>query len=274
VLFVLIIAGLFGGGLFLAWQKHKQRILNSPEFHVGPGQVVITPLPAWIHTDILAEVFRDPRLGGSLSIMDDDLVERLKKVFEDHPWVARVIRIVKHHPGSVDVALEYRRPVCMVQVPGGVLAIDAYGVVLPSADFSPVEAARYPLLLGVEQKPTGPVGQRWSDAKVIGGAEIAAAFGPAWELLNLQRINPLADDPTATAIDPTRRAREPFFVLSTRAGTQIFWGYAPGANVLGEIPAAEKVSRLKKYQSDHDALDDPKNERRQIDIRTLGKSGG
>jgi hypothetical protein len=157
----------------------------------------------------------------------------------------------------------------MVQVTGGVLPVDTEGVVLPSADFSPVEATRYPLLVGVDQKPTGPVGRRWSDARVIGGAEIAASFGPDWELLKLHHIIPMSNDPAVAQADPNQRALEPFFVLATRAGTQVLWGYAPGAHVSGELPAAEKISRLKKYQSDHDTLDDPKNERRQIDVRTL-----
>ncbi len=185
------------GGPYLAWRKLKPRILNSPEYRVGPEQVEITPAPAWIHSDIRAEVFRDPALDGPLSLMDDRLTEQIAQAFSLHPWVAKVTRVTKRHPvatnpTAVKVELVYRQPACMVEVSGGVLAVDAEGVLLPSEDFSPIEATRYPHLAGVDRKPAGPPGRPWGDAKVVGGAEIAAAFGPAWEVMRLQRIVPLA----------------------------------------------------------------------------------
>jgi len=274
VLLVLLSVGALGGGSYLAWRNLKTRILDSPEYLVDVGKVEITPLPDWIHSDIRAEVFCDPRLDGRLSIMDDDLVDRIKRTFEDHPWVARVVRVAKRHPASVEVELEYRRPVCMVEAPGGVYAVDAEGVVLPSGDFSPVEATRYPRLTGVDRAPTAPVGRHWSDARVIGGAEIAAVLSQCWEAMKLHRIVPLESDPTtavAAAADAGRRFREPFFALITRGGTRILWGYAPRANGLGEIPAAEKVARLKRYLATYDSFDDPRAKQRDLDVRAMSK---
>ena len=91
----MLLAGLFGGGSFLAWRRLKTRILAAPEYRVGPEQVEITPLPAWIHSDIRGEVFRDPKLDGPLSIMDDDLVDRIKDAFAQHPWVDKVTSVRK-----------------------------------------------------------------------------------------------------------------------------------------------------------------------------------
>ena len=73
-------------------------ILDSPEYRVTAERVEITPLPEWIHSDIRAEVFRDPTLDGPLSIMDDDLAERIYRAFARHPWVAKVIRVNKQQP--------------------------------------------------------------------------------------------------------------------------------------------------------------------------------
>ncbi len=277
VLIVAVLVGVFGGGAYLAWLKFKARILSAPEYRVGPEQVEITPLPGWIHSDIRAEVFRDPTLDGPLSIVDDDLVKRIFKAFEQHPWVAKVRTVATCHPASTDptsvkVELVYRQPVCMVEVPGGLLAVDAEGVLLPSEDFSPVEATYYPRLSGVDRKPVGPPGRRWGDAKVVGGAEIAAALGPAWETMKLKQIVPLAADVVENAGGDSRRlAMEPIFVLLTRGGTQIIWGYAPGANVLGEPPAAEKVARLRQYLAEHDTLDGSQGQRQELDVRALGK---
>ena len=267
------------GGPYLAWRKLKPRILSSPEYRVGPEQVEITPAPTWIHSDIRAEVFRDPSLDGPLSLTDDNLTEQIANAFSLHPWVAKVTRVTKRHPSStnpaaVKVELVYRQPVCMVEVPGGVLAVDAEGVLLPSEDFSPIEATRYLRLVGADPRPAGPPGRRWADAKVVGGAEIAAALGPAWEAMRVQRIVPLAAGTAAGVPDSgqgqsDRRAREPIFALVTRAGTRVLWGYAPGANMLGEPPAAEKVARLQRYLAVHDRFDGPQGQPQELDVRTL-----
>jgi hypothetical protein len=286
MLIVLVLAGLFFSAWYLVWKSVRPSVLGAVEFRVGPGQVEITPTPKWINSDIRAEVFREPSLNGPLSIMDDDLVDRIANAFSLHPWVAKVRSVKKQHPVtgaadqtpvSVKVELDYRRPVCMVEVPGGLLPVDAEGVLLPSADFSPIEAGRYPRLVDVDRKPAGPPGQRWADARVIGGAEIAVAVGPAWDALKLQRIAPL---PPAGAAglgfanvvegDSGRRG-EYTFCLITRGGTRIFWGYPPGANAPGELPAAEKIARLQRYQADHDTLDGPRG-RQELDVRTLRPS--
>jgi len=279
VLIVLVLSGVLCGGGTLAWVKLKPQILGSPEYRVGPEQIEITPLPPWIHTDIRAEVFRSPTLDGPLLLMDDDLIERLAKAFAQHPWVAKVESVAKQFPALVKVSLVYRQPVCMVEVPGGLLPVNEEGVLLPStnADFSPLEASRYPRLVRIERTPAVSTGGRWGDPRVVGAAEIAAALGPAWERMRLDRIEPLAVDPAAGAAgaaagDSSRRAREPIFAVFTRGGSRIVWGYAPGANMLGEAPAAEKVARLLQYLADHDTLDGPQGKRQELDVRTLGKA--
>jgi hypothetical protein len=294
VLVFMVLAGLFGGGWLLAWRKLKPRILGGPEYRVGPEQVEITPLPPWIHTDVRAEAFHDPALAGPLSLMDDDLVDRIRKAFSERPWVRTVNRVTKCYPASaeaglvsVKVDLVYRQPVCMVEVPDGVLPVDAYGVLLPSTEnFTPLEAKRYPRLVRMDRLPTVPVGGKWSDSRVIGGAEIAAALGAVWDSLGLDRIEPLPDDQaagtTAGATEPVggdsrRRLMGPVFALftrsdGTRGGSRIVWGYAPGANVLGEIPADEKVARLVQYHSKYDTLDSPQGKAQQLDVRTLDKA--
>jgi hypothetical protein len=265
---ILLAVGVIGGP-YLAWQKLKPRILASLEYRVGPEQVEITPPPKWIHSDVRAEVFRDPSLPSPLSLVDDKLAEEIAKAFASHPWVAKVRQVRKRHPSSsnpaaVQVDLVYRQPVCMVEVPRGVLPVDGEGVVLPSEDFSPIEATRYLLLMiGANQVPDLSPGQHWADAKVVGGAEIAAVLGPVWEAMRLKQIVPLPAAAGAAA------NREPLFALFTQRGTRILWGYAPGANMLGEPSAAEKVARLQRHLAIHDTLDGPQGKPQELDVRTL-----
>ena len=196
VLMVLVVVGLLGGGVYLAWRKLKPRILGAPEYRVGPEQVEITPPPGLDPQRRPGGGF--PRsFAGWSAVADGRRSDRTDwqglcvASLGGQGGARRQASSGLDHPASVKVELVYRQPVCMVEVPGGVLAVDAEGVLLPSEDFSPLEAARYPRLVGVEQKPAGPPGRRWGDAKVVGGAEIAAALGPAWEVMRLQRIVPL-----------------------------------------------------------------------------------
>lgn len=260
VALVLVVLGIFAGGVLVLWRYVGDRVLSSGAYYLtGPESLQITPLPEWIHSDLRGEVFRDLTLDGAVSLMDDRLAQRVSDAFAVHPWVARVRRVVKQHPSRVSVELEYRRPVCMVTVPGGMLPVDAEGVCLPSTDFSPVEASRYPRLANIDSAPVGSLGTRWGDARVVGGAEIAALLGPHWSEFQLQRI--------AAATGP---AEQVAFELFTRNGTRVLWGSAPGANAPGEPPAAEKLARLKQYASEHGGLETPQGP---VDLDVRGAQG-
>ena len=236
-------------------------LLASGQYTVTLDKVAITPPPNWIHADIRTEVFRDASLDGPLGILDDNLPERVAHAFSLHPWVAKVGLVRRLSPARVEVELVYRRPVCMVEVREGPLPVDGQGVLLPSDDFSPIEKSAYPRLTGIGTMPMGPVGQRWGDVRVVGGAEIAAVLGPTWQQLKLDRIVPLPA--AAMAADD-----EPYYQLTTRGGTRIFWGLAPGGKGPQELPAAEKVARLVQYVADHGTLEG-RGGPQTLDIRLL-----
>jgi len=254
----ILLGGVFAAGWYLVWREVKGHVLSARDYLVGPQDVEITPLPEWIHTDIRAEVFRNASLDKPLSLMDDGLAERIRSAFSLHPWIAKVRRVSKHHPARVKVELEYRRPVLMVETSGGLLPVDARGVLLPSGDFSPVEKSRFPRLAGVETAPLGTAGDCWGDARVVGAAEIAAAIGPAWQELQLTCIVPSA----------VPAAPEDFiYTLFTQDGTRIVWGRAPGTKAAGELPPQEKIARLKQCATAHGTLEG-RNGPQEFDLRT------
>ncbi len=242
IVWTAVAAGVLLGGWYLVWREVRQRVLSSSGYVVGPQQVEITPLPKWVHVDVAdirAEAFRNASLDAPLSIMDDDLAERIADAFSLHPWVAKVRQVTKHHPARVKVELVYRRPVCMVEVHGKRLPVDVHGVLLPPDHFSPLEAAGYPRLVGVNTVPMGTVGEYWGDVRVVDGAEIAEALGPVWDQLGLWQIMPSPPGETAVAQEHT-------YTLLTRGGTRISWGHAPSADAPGEPSAAAKVARLQE----------------------------
>ena len=262
VVLILITLTLFFGSWYAVWRSVGPDVLTSKPYWLDQKNVEVTPSPAWIHRNIRAEVFRDASLDGPLSIVEDDLAQRIADAFSLHPWVAEVHRVTKCFPARIKVDLAYRRPVCMVQLEGRLLAVDVQGVLLPSGspDFSPNETLRYPRLVGVDTVPVGP-GTRWRDARVIEGAEIADALGPVWQQLSLDRIVP------STLVE-LGYGSEYTYELVTKGGTRIVWGRAPSAQMPGEATAAEKIAQLLEYHKADGTLEGHSGPR-QLDVRNL-----
>jgi len=273
VILCVVLIGIFIACAYAAWQKIGSRVLASPEYLVGPGQFEITPPPPWLHrTNLPAEIYRDLSRQGPLRIMDDDLTERVAAALLRQPWVAKVRQVSKQYPAKVKVDLVYRRPVCMVEVPGGLMPVDVEGTLLPKDDFSPVEAAKYPHLSGVDRGPMGAIGSRWGDIRVAGGAEIANELSPFWEKFKLQYIVPLPQYATAIGgavpAGSARSAGEYSFAIITRGGMKILWGRSPAANTPGEATPQQKIKKLEQLFDEHGSLDYPQGPR-ELDLQRL-----
>lgn len=261
---------LLAGAVTAMWREVGEQVLSSHDYIVAAEDLDIGELPPWIHSDITSQAFECLQTsGGRISIMDNDAVERVAKAFSLHPWVKRVVKVSKHHPAKIRVELEYRRPACMVVVKmadgsDGLCPVDTQGVYLPTADFSSVEARRYPWLTGFRTSaPAGGAGHHWGDERVVGAAEIAAAFQDDWTKLGLERIEP---------VTPERTAYQGVYdyLLFTRGGTKIIWGRPPGSELPSEAAAADKIAKLKEFAEVRGSLDSS-NPRLPIDAR--GREG-
>lgn len=237
-------------GVSWAWQSVRPRIFNAPRFRLAADDIEITAPPKWIKTDVKAEALRDASLDESLSILDDELPERVEKAFLLHPWVARVVRVTRRSPARLMVELEYRRPVLMVEVPGGLFPVDAQGILLPTEDFTPAVAARYPRLSGTRPVTEGLPGTLWRDDHVRAAARIAAVLADDWKSLGLSRIVTLDER------DNDSESNEPQFELLTRAGQKIRWGKPLADGAAGQKEAKRRLKRLKGLVPDGGHLDD------------------
>lgn len=249
--------GILTGGTYAVWLAIREQVGAGPQYLVPLDNLWLTPPPDWIHSDVKVEVLRDAGLDGPLSILDEDLAERIHRGFALHAWIAKVERVSKHPPARVEVHVVYRRPVCMVEVPGGLFPVDAEGVLLPTGDFSAVEASRYPRLAGIQPTTTGPVGTPWRDPRVAGAARIAAALTGDWQALELLRIVPLA----GTARSP---GGETEYEIVTKNSSRIAWGAAPGEQDSQGV--ADKVARLRKYFAEHGGWKGPQRSL-ELDLR-------
>jgi hypothetical protein len=262
-----IIVALLVGTCFLVWQEVGPRVLASSQYRVEPDQIRVAPAPPpWIRADIKSDVIRAARLDGPLSLADRNLTVRMAAAFAAHPWVARVERVSKQYPSSLDVVVSYRKPAAMVEVQDGAggLPVDAEGVLLPTDDFSPEDAQSLPRIGEIRTTPAGPQGSAWGDPCVAGAAQIAAALANDWKALGLFRIVPAERKPGRSGVEYT-------FALITRSGTQVQWGLSPATTARGELPAADKIAQLKRYAAGNNgSLDDPEGRPHEIVISHSG----
>lgn len=231
-----ILVGLAAAGLgWMAWSRLGDRVRSGSDLVLHPESIELRGVAPWVRADVRTEALRDASLDVGLPLDDPELVRRLARAFAMHPWVREVTSVTVRHPAAADVAIRCREPVAMVAVPGGLLAVDAEGVVLPSDDFTPESAAAFPRVAGIASGPQGAVGFPWGDPVVEEAAAVAAAIGPDWKPLALVgcRVAPAAPD--------AARAWE----LFDDEGRTIRFGSAPGRERTGEPTAAVKIARLR-----------------------------
>jgi hypothetical protein len=222
---------------YVGWRHYGEQVLAHATYRLRPESIEFTAPPEWVRRDVLADVL--PYLG-ELDVHQVDLTPRVADAFRLHPWVAEVKRVRKRYPASVAVDLVYRRPVAMVEVqPAGLQPIDEQGIWLLPEDFTPEQAQTYPRISVGNTTPAGPPGTAWGDALVASAARVAAFVGEAWGELGLYRIEPSsqpAQIPAAADLDLVSRDRS----------LRVHWGRPPGAELPGEVDAADKLAYLRK----------------------------
>ena len=250
VFFVVVVAIVVVG-----WRQFGRNVVARPIYRIAAESIETTPPPAWIRTDVRAEIVQDGALND-LTIFDRDASIRVYQAFELHPWVAKVVRVSKHPPARLTVDLEYRQPVAWVEVAGakpgdegGVIPVDRQASVLPSRDFTQEDLGNYPRISIPNVRPYGLAGTAWGDSRVVGAARIAAALPRNWKSLRLYRIQLAADTELA------RTQAEPVYELETVARHRIVWGNAPGMESPDEPPLAVKIDRLLQLAESVESLD-------------------
>lgn len=221
-------------GVGWLWKNHGDTVGWSGDNLLEPARIQLEGVAPWVHADVKAEALKAASLDRGLPLTDPDLANRLARAFDTHPWVKRVANVRLSHPAAAVVEVVCREPAAMVAVKGGLLAVDAESVVLPSNDFTAEAAAEYPRLVGIESSPQGPEGARWGDPIVEEGALVASVIGPDWKALGLLECRPVlhAGARRWELIGPDSRT--------------IIFGSAPGHEREGEPSAAVKAAALRK----------------------------
>lgn len=221
-------------GVGWLWRQYGDAVDWAGDNLLEPAGIEVRGVAPWVRADVKAEALKAASLDRGLPLTDPDLANRLARAFDTHPWVRQVVNVQLSHPPAAVVEVVCREPAAMVAVKGGLLAVDAESVVLPSNDFSAEIAAQYPRLTGIESSPQGPEGSRWGDAVVEEGAAVASVIGPDWKALGLVEYKPVIEA-------GVRR----WDLVGPDAKT-IRFGSAPGHEREGESSAALKAAALRK----------------------------
>lgn len=239
--FAVVVAAAITG--WVIWSQVSESTRSHPDVILMPDAVELRGVAPWVRCDLKAEALRNASLDGGLPLDDPQLSRRLARAFEMHPWVKLVVDVSPRHPAAATVEVLCREPVAMVGVKGGLLAVDAEGVVLPSGDFTAESASLYPRISGVESSPQGPEGSAWGDPVVEEGAALAVAVGPEWKPLGITECRPVGKTGFRRweLIGPPPRT--------------ILFGSAPGREDPGEPLAAAKIARLRALEADPTAAE-------------------
>ena len=247
----LTVVALLGWGMQGVWQHYAPKISQQKNYLLTDHRITISTLPEWITGDVRGEAVRNAGLAGRLSVLDSVFAQVVEDAFVLHPWVESVDRITKSYPAGVHVELTYRYPVAVVELVSQnvvqLVPIDRHGVHLPALEVPNIRKRYLPRIGNIVERP--PVGQPWSDARVLGAAELAVQLEPVWKSLHLVDILPSSR--------PEIRNQQQYYLfdLITRAGTRIVWGAAPGASPPGEDKFAAKLDRLRTCDRQHGPLD-------------------
>lgn len=240
--------------------KSLPDVSNRPEYQLRAANIQVTEIPQWVPRDLVSQIAAEARLTPTRSILDEKLTVDLAEAFRQHPWVEKVVKVSKSVPARVEVELIYRRPVAMVEIPSGLLPVDANGVLLPPTAFTPEIAQKYPLISQPKSSPQGAVGRSWGDPQVVAAAKLASVLLPHWQDFRLTAI----EIPSGTDLKAPQE--EIVFQLVTQGGSRIVWGRAPGVIYPLELSADQKIGRLEECLSRFGGFDQPDGPY-EIDIR-------
>lgn len=239
------------GGFQYAWHRWGKRGVIGRAHVITPADIKTTPQPEWLHAEVKDEILRDVNITGS-SILDTELTKRIHAAFASHRWIAKVNSVKKSYPAKVEVDLVYRKPVAVVEVQKsdgkpGLVFIDADSALLSHADLAPGHlsekqadtlgaglASGYLRITGGKLSAAGKMyGHNWENPAISGAAQIAAAWQDQWKATGLFRIA-ITEDTNANVV----------YELLTKDNQKIIWGHAPGQEIAGEPPPAEKIQQI------------------------------
>jgi len=255
VVIVVVLVGL--------WSIGRSRLRHDDKFVLRTEDMQLLPVqPSWIRENVLQSVVKQHNLE-KLFLDDSNLTKQLADAFTLHSWIL-CVESVEKSPTGVQVRVNYRKPVAMVEVKFNdrphVLPIDAGGTVLPPGDFNGEDISNYLRIAADHLRPSGNVGDPWGDAKVAGAAKLAGLFDSiAWKEMGLYRIEVTMNPRDSTVVY--------YLVMKEHPEIRVLWGSEPGQETGEEQIAPEKLAELTAFYRVNKTLQ-ISSEPTEIDLRS------
>jgi hypothetical protein len=248
VLPALVLVAACSIGLYVS----RSHVIGSPNFRVAASRVNLVnlpnPAPAWWDRSFADQVSHSAAFAAGSSMLDDALLPRIADAARQCPWVRTVQSVQKRYPNQIEVSVVLRMPAAAVVCSDGrgntlYLLADEEGVRIPKTCAQwPTPGLKVPCIIGVAAPPPQP-GEAWRESSIAEAIQIARS---------IQSSSVISRSLTVVMVDVTnyagRRDRgQSEFLLLADNNCVIEWGRAPGTSRPGELPVAEKLSKLERF---------------------------
>lgn len=238
---------------------------GQPEYQIGWDRVDVTAPPPGVPENIVESIKSAARLPDRFSLLERGLAERISRAMGSHPWIASVSRVEVLRQRRIEISLNFRRPVMLVETSRGYYPVDSASVLLPPDDFTAEAVEQFPIVRNIKSVPQGLPGEWWGDQVVLSSAKLAEALAPDGDLEKYWKRLALAAIVAPTPKNADAQPEDLSFELVTSGGTVVVWGRAPDAEC-AEPETDEKLARLEQVLKTRGSLDGPGGPYR-IDIR-------
>ena len=224
----------FAGVAALAILRVNDRVRGLDDFRVDLGTTWLARAPAWLPDAERKKLAEAVAAEGTLPFHEEGGPESVAARVGADPRVARVLGSRRRHPDGIEVMVELRRPVALVEAGGRAAAVDRDGVLLPG------DYGKHPLPRIRGAGSDLPEPGHACGRSVVEGASVAAALPP-------DLVFPLG----LTIVDVSGVAKGQPVMLHRRTAKgepplSVEWGRSPAAPDADLDPAAEtKVGHLR-----------------------------
>ena len=165
---LLILIAAFLGGLIWAGRWGLEQLRGSQRYDVAFADIECEPPFGMTRQDFLDEVryYDAPNLPKQLSLLDEELPNKLRTGFAKHAWVEKIEDVEIKRPKQIIVKLIYRKPALAVKVGSKLRAVDGHGVLLPKN----APTLGLPVYEGDAPPPQREAGTPWGDPNVEAAA--------------------------------------------------------------------------------------------------------
>ncbi len=238
---LILLWAMVGYGLYACWQK----ALQDDAYRICGDTLSLNSDARFCH-DAVLETERLARIANGRSLLEPELLDDVRKLYEQSPWVREVCSVKRVFPNKIAVRFVLRSAVAQVRSDNSryYWLIDDEGRLLPVPGSLSAKKELPQIYGDIGKQPCD--GELWNDAGVSHALGVMAVL----------RNSPLSDDLAIRKIhvrrsllDRLRANDRPRLEIETDGQIMIRWGTFNQKNLPDEILSREKIAMLRALLS-------------------------